>query len=745
MDANTFHDPYDRVEEENTYGEPYSPTLRIILSQFRECKPFWDEIYETARRDKQFVQSKQWDLDVEKERNKYGLATVTIPLISNFFNKQLGNALPGSISYRLTNTDPKPNAKEKNQETEASIKVLNGHLRYIDKNSNSEIHRNKARKDQFSGGIGWLGLDYVTSESLVDGEIQDMSPRHFDKVYAHPYYQKADASDMEYSFYFIDMPYEVAIGKFGNRIKRIKERGEAYYTFDNYDDCRSKISTLDDAKHIKSEFWMNDKEKSVRIAIHHWRKKTERTFYTYNEKEYTEEQFSKLKADLKELGETKMEGVKKEVKKGWYVEQRTICGWTVLEKKDFFINRIPWTPVLGYTMEDGEKYTYHGIIHDGVNLQEHANWLFSQHATKTSQSKTMALIDGGVLNEGAKTQKINGVNFLAVDMSADMSSNGQPAQIIADPDDGTKELANLQFTIELLREITSISSDVDQAQVINSAQQLALKISDRDSIREELDINWRMALEIHTSKKIDMIKAVNNAEDLLKVIHLDKETERIGKEQLLDSINYNYAVDIKLAPSGTVQKQQAQQFANNMIASPDPVKQTMGLLMSVDNSELQNKDEILKTIHKQSFAQGDISNIPPDLLQEIIEEQNANGQIQQTLQRLAEPIAQQRVQEMLQDKNIQAQLANAEAIIGKSQGDVQKAQYNVQKAQTETERAIVTSELDLLQEQEQTAQDFFELQKRIVEAEIEGVQIDRELAQQFLQLATQLQPQQLIQ
>lgn len=724
--------------------------MRKILSQFQECRPVWDKIYKVARRDKQFVQSKQWDEKVERERNKYGLATVTWPLIRHFFNRQLGNALPGSVDYKLTNIDANPNSKENTAADDAAVQVLNGHLRYIDKQSKSEIHRNKARKDQFSGGIGWLGVDYVTSDSLMDGEIQDMSPRYFDKIYAHPYYQKADASDMEYSFYFIDMNYEVAVGKFGNRIKRIKEKGESYHTFEDYHDCRQKISTLEDARHINHEYWMNDKDRSVRIAIHHWRRKAKRVYYIHDGEEYTADQWKTFKEESKEIG-LEITGQKRVEKVQWMVEQRTICGWSVLEEKEFFIDCIPWTPVFGYSMEDGREYTYHGVVHDAANLQEHANWLASQHATKTSEQNTIALIDNGILGDTFKSvRKKGGIEFIGVDMSADLSGNGQPAQVINSPDDGSKELASLQFTIELLREITSTSSGADQGQVINSAQQLALSISDRDSVREELDINWRNAMECHTAKKIKMIKSVYDQEDLVKVVDLTDSVESIGSARISDSISTNYSVDITMSPSGTVQKQQAQQYAASLAASQDPVEARMGRIISLQNSDLKNKDILIKMIHKRSFAEGDFSNIPESILEEIVSEQEQSGQLQQTLQQLAEPIAQQQLEQLIQDKNVQAQIANADAVVAKSKADTERAGLQYEKANLDAQADIAMKEYDVIQEQEKARQDeakslseFLQLQSEILEAEREGVQVNAQLAQQFLQLALQVQPQQI--
>ena len=742
MEPNTLNAPYDRVEEEQSYGEPYSPDMRIIHSQYRECKPVCDKIYKTARRDKEFVQSKQWDESVERERNKRGLATVTIPMIARFYNQQLGNALPASVNYRLTNLDPQPNDKEGQRAKDAETEVLNRHLRFIDKQSNAEVHRHKARKDQFAGGIGWLGVDYVVSDSLRDGDIQVCSPRYSNKIYFHPYYQRADATDMEYCFEFKDMPYEVAVGKFGDKIKRIKDKGETLVSFDNYDDCRHKISTLED-RYFNYKHWMNDESKSVRIAIHHWRRKAKRVFYTHENIEYTADQFEEFKSIQNEAG-FEVEGAERTEKIGWMVEQRTICGWAVLEKKDFFIDVIPWTPVFGYIMENGEEYTYKSIVHDAVNVQEHINWLYSQHATKSSRARTVALVENGIFQDSFKNiREESGIKFIGVNSSADFSNQGPAAQVIEHTDDGTKELPSIQFAFEILRELVSTSSQTDQSQVINSAQQLALSISDRDSVREELDINWRTAMETHTAKVIKMIKAVTNADEIVKTVDLDGDIERIGAERITSSLNSNFSASIKMAPSGTIQKQQAQQFANNLIASPDTSRQAMGLVMSVDNSELENKRSILKMLYRQMFAAGQTTDIPQDMLEEIIQEQQESGQIQQTLQQLAEPIAQQRLQELLQDNAIQAQIATSQAVTQRAQSDVQKEGYSVQKAAIDLEKAVRVDELQVIQEQEQTQQDFFELQKQIVLARQEGVQINAELLNNFINAAFQVRPSQI--
>jgi len=230
LQPNSLTTPHERevdkdYEEYSPYGEPFSKDMRRILSQWRESKRYWEKRYKVSRRDKQFVQSKQWDPKVVEARDKYGVATVTWPIIRSFYNHQLGQALPASVDFKVVDIDPRPNGLD-TKEIDTSVSLLNGHIRYIDKQSKSHIHRHKARKDQFSGGIGWLGLDYVHSDSSRDGEIQITSPRYFDKVFIDPYYMKPDASDCDYSFYITSMPYEQAVAnpEWGSKIKRLKDK-----------------------------------------------------------------------------------------------------------------------------------------------------------------------------------------------------------------------------------------------------------------------------------------------------------------------------------------------------------------------------------------------------------------------------------------------------------------------------------------------------------------------------------------
>lgn len=754
MEESEYTGPFEREPEA---GEPFSRDMRVIMDQWKEASRYWNKRYKVARRDKQFVQSKQWDEDVEKARFKKHLATVTWPIIRNYYNKQLGAALPESANYNIVNTDARPNT-DSDERDDAEVAVLNGVIRYIDKDSNTEIHRGKARKDQFSGGIGWLGLDYVYSDSPSDGAIKILSPRYFDQVYIHPYFNEPDASDAEYSFKITKLPYTVAAGKYGKRIKNIQDKAGNIDSFDSFDDCYSKISTLECCK---TSDWLDTEDKTVTIAEHHWRRKGERTFYVLDDVEFNEDQWNDIKDrfDVDEFAKKP----EKIVKDGWYVEQRILCGWSVLEKRDFFIDRIPWTPVFGYTLEDGTDYSYHGIVHDGVQLQEHANWLASQHATKTSEANTIALINSGVLGDkGMRTiAKKGGIQFVDVDFGADGTTQN-PAQIIQAVDNGSVELEQLRFTIELLREVMSTSNEVTENQVIRSAQQLQLHISDRDSVREELDVNFRMALSSHYSKVVEMIKAVYSKDDIIKVVNIDDETEKVGSAALKDSISHNYTVSVQLSPSGAVQKQRMQQLASVLMQSPDPSRQSMGLIMSIDNSEVRNKKDILKKVYKRQFAAGDMSEIPQNMLEEILLEQQETGQIQQTLAQMAEPIAQQRLQEMMQDQQIQLRIAELTAAGQKSQADVMKASLQTQRAgieaersqtnnvfrtgqegiqldqqaqQTEQERLRVLQQEELTkQNQLRTLQEFYEVQQKIAEARAKETEISAELIDRLVQI-----------
>lgn len=736
MDPNVHNAPFDRGVDEReadlaSYGQPLSKDMRVIVQQWRECKPYWDQIYKVARRDKNYVQGKQWDEKVESERIKRGLATLTVPLIRTYANHQIGQSLPASIDLKAYSTDPV--SKEKSKGAEA----LRGHIKFIDRQSKSEIHRHKARKDQLTGGIGWLNCDFVESESSLDGEIKTSSPRHFDTVFIDPYYYEPDASDATYSFELKRMPYAVAVSRYGKRISAIVQKDGLVSEFEDFHDCLNKVSTLD-GSYIRD--WIHEETNEVTIAVHHWRKRTDEVLYVYNDVEYTADQWKEKKKDLEDalIPEDQIKAERVEVGT-WRCEQRTLCGWTVLDKKNFFITRIPWTPIFGYTVEDGRHYTYHSIVHDGVEIQENINWLASQAAKKIGDASTIAFVENGVHNDSIKpVAEIGNVKIFGKDSTSDFSG-GSNVDIIPATDNGQFEIQQLQINVDLLREVMSTSNDRNGSQVINSAQQLALSITDRDAIREEMDINYKNALELHYSKVIEMVKSVYSEGQQVRILMMDEEDEKVGIAAISDNNSLKYSIEVRMSPSSAMQKQQAQQVASMLIATQDEDRINQGIMMAIENSELSNKQKVIRKLHMSNLLKGRTQDIPADMLEELTQEAQESGQIQQLIQGQAEQLAQQQLQQLLQDQSVQAQMAQAQAVIANAGSTVQTKQLTTQTAQINADKAVAQDALQAAQQQEQTNQDnlrtlqeFLELQQKIAENERLGIEMDAGLIQQLL-------------
>lgn len=736
MEANQHNAPYDRVLDErdedlSIYGQPLSKDMRIIRQQWRESKPYWEKVYKVARRDKRYVQGKQWDKVIESERIKQGLATLTVPLIRTYANHQIGQSLPASVDLKAFSVDPSEDNTTKGAE------ALRGHIKYIDRQSKSEIHRHKARKDQLTGGIGWLNCDYVASESAMEGEIKTSSPRHFDTVYIDPYYNEPDASDANYSFELKRMPYSVAVARYGRKVKSIVRGDGIVSEFEDFEQCASEVSTLD-GNYIDD--WIHEATNEVTIAVHHWRRKTNQVIYVFDDVEYTEEQW---KAKKQDLGDALVEYDKPErVEVGtWRCQQRTLCGWSVIDKKQYYISRIPWTPIFGYTVEDGRNYTYHSIVHDGVEIQENINWLASQAAKKIGDAKTIAFVEHGLYNDSMKPLiEVGNTAIYGKDSSSDLSG-GSNMDIIPISDNGQFELGQLNVNIELLREVMSTSNDKNGSQVINSAQQLALTISDRDAMREEMDINYRNALELHYSKVIEMIKSVYSESEHVRILKMDDQDEEVGIAQLTEHSSFKYSIDVKLSPTSAMQKQQAQQVASMLIATGDEDRVSHGIMMAIESSELSNKPSIVRKLHASNFLKGKLQDIPIELQQELAKEAQENGQIQQMLQQQAQQLAQEEVQKLLQESAIQAQMAQSQALVASSEMNVQTKQLGVEQAQINAEKVIGQADYQARQQQDKTDQEnmktlqqFMDLQEKIAENERLGLELDASLIQEFLQI-----------
>lgn len=166
--------------------------LDLALERYHECEPICNEIYKEAIDDIKFSIGEQWDTNAIKDRqDRPSLVENRVAgMIHQVCNDQRQNRSMIKTTPRDEIADPD------------TSEIINGLLRYIQYNSDSETAFDTAFENAVRGGIGWIRIltDYVDENSFD----QDIIVKRIDdiqsvKVPIH-LCREIDFRDMPYAF-----------------------------------------------------------------------------------------------------------------------------------------------------------------------------------------------------------------------------------------------------------------------------------------------------------------------------------------------------------------------------------------------------------------------------------------------------------------------------------------------------------------------------------------------------------------
>ena len=761
-------EPTEDIPEISDIGKFKPDVLQIGLAQYEEGHAFWSPIYAVASRDKAFLQSKQWDEKTVRAREKAGKVSATAPIIAAYFREKMGQLLPGSVDIKVVNVDPRSmdgvDVENQAKNDEAAGRIIGGAIQFVNRNSNAVAHRLRARKEQCSGGIGWLEVGFKDSPGVSNGETVVNSPRKTSSIIIDPYCENPDYSDAGYSFKIFTMSWAELKRKYPEAAK-VRERDVAqsakteetagiFTPMHSASELHDYMSTLDArlTRHCKN--WIDEERNCVTVAVWYRRVDVDLIYRKLEDgRELPPDAWDALKEQHRDAGIDMPDVVDERAEIGWKVERRVITSWTVLEEDlDYFIDEVPHTPVMGYHTVNDDETTMHSIVHDGVELQEHINLLKSQAIEKAAKSKATGIVPHGVAADKIqRIASINNIDFYGVDPTAGgvWQDKNSGIQLLQNPDNGTAELAQIPIHLEMLKQAVGINDDGSRGN-INSAAQLQLALEQELVIFHELDENYKMALTAHYRKVKQGILNTSTPEGLIRTIDQASDEERIVAEKIPgDAAISKYDLDLSITPSGQIQKRNEQTFLNAMADPTDPVLRNAVIPDLINTSPVRHKERTINGWARGMIVSGQGDALDANLRQKVTQEMQEAGElaelIQNQAQQIAEGLVQQQMQALVQEPQAQAILAESQAKIAAAQAKETIAVASVGNASVKAERDSREAELQVLEQQEQTNQEQLrnerariDLQKAIValnvaiaNADAKGIELAGKQIEQF--------------
>jgi hypothetical protein len=317
--------------------------LQEAIERYADCQPTCEEIYRDAVDDIEFSSGKQWSDDVTKDRNDRPCLTENrlAASVHQVCNSQRQNRPQIKVSAVDDTTDPD------------TAEVINGLLRHIQYNSDSETAFDTAFENAVRGGIGWYRVitEYSDDESFEEDirvkrieNIEDVKvPFHLCK--------EIDCRDMPYAF----IEYNMSKEEFENK----------------WPDCdieNWKQSTAFNG-------WFTDK--TVRVC----------EYFTIEEDPSMLYQLSDgTKTDVEPLAESGLTVIAKRKTFKRTIKWHKITANQILERTDFPGKWIPLIPVLGEEIVIRGKRKFLSFIKHAKDPQRMLNYWRSSAAERIALS-----------------------------------------------------------------------------------------------------------------------------------------------------------------------------------------------------------------------------------------------------------------------------------------------------------------------------------------------------------------------
>lgn len=587
--------------------------VRIARERFSLAVDAEEQNRKESLIDLKFLTGDHWPTDVKNAREQDRRPCLTINRIPQFVKQITNEQRQNRPSIRVSPVDDKADLE--------TAKVIQGHIRHIEYNSNADIAYDTAFECAVGRGFGFFRIvtDFCDPMSF-DQEILIKRIRNPLSVYIDPSSSEPDGSDMNWAFVTEDMSRDEYLAKYKD----------------------SKIDKNADWKSLGNSFegWFT--EKSIRIAEYFYK--------TFEEIEIVKLNNGQIlkKTDIHEAFPAGIEI--KETRKSLFpvVKWVKINGLEIIEKTDWPGQWIPIIPVFGEEIDVEGQRRLEGIIRHARDSQMAINfWRSSEAETIALAPKAPFIVAEGQLEgyeEQWKSANIKNHTFL---MYKPVSVAGQP---VGAPQRNAYEppiQAITNASIQATEDLKATTGIYDATLGNRSNETSGVAIQRRNAQAQTSNFHFidNLSRSLRHAGRIiiDILPSVYDTKRSLRIIGEDDQEsvvainqmfQKEGKEVVHRFDIGKYDVTVDTGPSYATKRQEAVQSILSFIQAYPPAAQVSGDLL-VKNMDWPGSKEIAERL-KKSLPPGiaddkDQAPIPPQVQQQLQQQGQMIDQLTQHL------------------------------------------------------------------------------------------------------------------
>ena len=632
--------------EESLTGD--DKIIAEALRRFKEDETAMSEIRSDMLDDLNFAGGEQWDQSILRDRTSDDRPTLVINRLHGTICQVVNDGKQNRPQIKVNPTDK--------QASEATARVINGMLRHIQYDSDSEAAFDTAFESAVRCGMGYFRVATEWDGDSFDQIIKiKRIPNVFSVYFPVHSCQELDFSDADHCFVVDDMPRDQFEEKYGKET------------------VAGEWSTIS-AEYVNR--WVT--KDTVRIAEYFRKESTKKTIYLLSDGTITDDK-NDATAGLTVERSREVEDIT--------VKIYTMTSFKILDEKEFPSRFLPIVPVLGAEMNKGGKVSFFSLIRFAKDPQRAYNyWKSCECELIALAPKAPYLVADGQL-EGFETSwsQSNKRNFPYLEYKT-MSAQGVP---VGAPQRQPQHVFDQAINVAISEAVDDIKVctgvfDASLGQRSNESSGKGIMARQRQSDTANFHFPDNLARSLRHAGRIviDMMPEVYDTSRFVRILGEDMQQDIVqvnaqynqGENPNEDGEMYDLSCgkyDV-LVDTGASYQSKRIESANMMIqlfqSNPQLAMVSSDLLAKYLDAPLEIQERFKKLLppNLQDDQQGGKPD-PSQLIAALQEEQAKVQDLDGVIQRMS--VDMQQMQAALHDKSAD-RAANLEKVVVKAQADL---------------------------------------------------------------------------
>ena len=654
---------------------------------------FWQDIYNQALEDENFVSGKQWEDQDITERENAQRPILTLNHLQKYVSRVIGKLRKNEHTIKVIPTDETSNtATFKNIAGSKDYDIsetFQGVIRNIEYQSKARQHYKKVLKQQLEGGIGWLRVitKYADNDTFnLEAVITSVDDRT--SVITDPYATEPDLSDMRWAVIYNKMRKDDFFNKYPDA------------SIGGFPEFLTNNSNFwgDDDKITVAEYFVKYPIKDTLVLLSDMR--------TIRGSEFKDIEDELLEHQIYKLAERPATR--------WKIKWYLLTAYEILEETEWIGQTIPIIPVIGREEFVNRAKVYKSLITDAKDAQKlHNYWITSATEKIALSPKSPFIAEEGAIDgyedDWANANR-NNKSTLVYRTGFARPQRERPADMPA---------AELQMAMVSSGEITETTgmSPAYMGERSNevSAKAIMAKSQSVEDSTFEFEDNFYMALESVGKILVEIIPKIYPAGRLIRLQFPNGKHDyvRLGQTIHDDEKNKDVVINDLGVGQYDVQITVGKPYRTQM---EEMAGQLIGLAELMPNVGQVAGDLLLKAFnfpYHEEIADRLAKTLPPELLEPEKLAKITKEQIQSKM------IQQQIMQQMGYQPPPSPQAQEDQMKLAKKQEEIKGKQIDNQKRLINLQAEQVKAQTEIAQAQAQTVNSVAEIKKLIAETLME--------------------------